>query len=412
MRFDRHIRSAPYVNRRDQFRMLGMVGLLALVLVLIQVVRRPASWNWLFALSGLSVAEEQDAPAEGELRQLKPIEIRRKTPAAPLGEDEFYAHVGEAPSPDTPAAAPQGAAGGPGIETPRTPPTAEDSTQHPPVSAGDRLSAEMLSGVVDDWMGMTREEQAALLRVADHLDVVDAASLSAAGDRQVTLDSLLADPDYFRGRPVTITGRLKRFVRGKIGTPDETLPVWEAWVITGDSRGVPLLVLCLTPPTGMPQGESIDEIVTASGYFLRRFAYASRGGEALTALLFAPSLEWRPAGPPLDQQVKREMNLATVIFVAVGGLGLVALLVWFARSDRRFRRSRSHSIAESRLDASANELAALGDLDGGDPHRIQIDDSLLAGSATAPSELESPDRLSERTDGPSNSNSGTPEASA
>ena len=36
MRFDRRHKPTPYLNRRDQHRMLGLVGLLALVMVLFQ----------------------------------------------------------------------------------------------------------------------------------------------------------------------------------------------------------------------------------------------------------------------------------------------------------------------------------------------------------------------------------------
>ncbi|MEZ6066211.1 MAG: hypothetical protein R3B90_11000 [Planctomycetaceae bacterium] len=59
------------------------------------------------------------------------------------------------------------------------------------------------------------------------------------------------------------------------------------------------------------------------------------------------------------------------MFLAAG-VFLVALLGWFAISDRRFRGSRLHEIAESRLDADPSDITALADIDGGDPHQIRI----------------------------------------
>ncbi|MCA9053604.1 MAG: hypothetical protein KDA75_07190 [Planctomycetaceae bacterium] len=356
MRFDRNVRSNPYLNRRDQFRLMRLVGLLAMIIVVIQFAAKPESWNWFFALSQ---PEAESQPERSQLpTNLKPIEVKR---SQPLPEDQIYARVGPTPSDDQTATA------------------GNDSRSTSPVVA--RLPSELLDGVEDDWFGLTRVEQPALIRVASVLAGQSLDSYVQSADRDVTFDALTGNPDYFRGRLVTLFGRLRRVTRARIGVGDDAREVWEAWVFLHDSHNTPVLVYALDVPSDMPTGEKVDELTTVTGYFIRRYAYASVGGEAITAMLIAPGLHWRPAPPPTAPKLKREMQTGTLTYVSILAGVLVVVGLWFFISDRRFRQSRLHAIGESRLAASPHELESLSELDGGDPHEIRIEEPAETTSA-------------------------------
>ena len=49
MRFRNSSTPPPYLNKTDQFRMLRMVGLLALVVFAMKLAADPGMWRWLFS---------------------------------------------------------------------------------------------------------------------------------------------------------------------------------------------------------------------------------------------------------------------------------------------------------------------------------------------------------------------------
>ena len=376
MLLNRRSRPNPYQSRQHQFRLLRLVGLAAVVMVLVQLAAKPSSWNWFAALDSQRESERTTAEFGGDL---KPIDIKRPTPREPLPEDTYYARVGDdAPTgtdvPDPLAAAPQ-----PSLET------AEGAEQHASATspAGPLdLPADQFSEVADDWFGLTRGEQPALQAIATKVKTVDPDALQQAASREATFDVLVNHPDYYRGRPVHLAGRVRRLVPARIGVGDEARDVWEAWIFTPDSRKTPLLVYALDRPAAMPTGEQIDEAVAVDAYFVRRYAYASVGGESLTVMLMSPRLQWSPPQPAPVRQLHAELQTSTILGAVLLGSILLAVGLWYFLSDRKFRRSRLHAIGEARLDATPESLSQLAELDRGDPHRITIDDSAATPSAS------------------------------
>ena len=349
MRFDRHTRSAPYLNRSDQVRMLRMVGLLALVILLIQVAAKPESWNWFFALS-----EPPPGAASAEPPELKPVQIRHPEEGPELPDDTYYARVTGATEGD-----PDSASTGAG----------ELPTETPNLA---RLPDQLLESVQDDWFGLTRAEQPALVAIAQQLREQANEELGPHADPNVTFDVLLKSPGYYRGRLMTLSGTLRRLLPAEFSAPDGPVRVYEGYVVPGDSRGTPYLVFLNDLPTGIAPGDGLEDRVEFEAYFIRRFAYPAQKGEEVTAMLFAPTLRRvsRTGLPPAE--VRRELESGMVILFSVIGVVVLGLVVWFIISDLKFRRSRLHAIAESRLDADPNALAELGALDGGDPHQIRV----------------------------------------
>jgi hypothetical protein len=348
--------------------MLGLIALLGLVLALVKLTSNPESWRWFVILSE---GKSSEPAADSSTPELKPLNIRRERSEGPLPDDTYYARVE-----NEPGEAREAATDAPSEPAPDEA-EIEASEGEPPATAPSdvaRLPEGMLQGMEDDWHGLTRAEQPALLRVAERLEDISLQQLRSAADSQATFPVMLGNPEYYRGRAVAFTGRVKRLTPGALHSDGTTRKVWEAYVITEDSQQTPMLVFLNQPPAGMPQGEKIDQKATVAGYVLRRYAYAAVGGEEVSLMLFAPTLQWHPPVPPAGERVTKDLRISTLIVAGVLAAGLLALIVWFARSDRRYRNSRMHEIAESRLDAAPQELAALASLDSGDPHRLPVEE--------------------------------------
>ena len=76
----------PYFNRKDQIRMLALVGLLALVLIGMKLAANPASWHWMFV--GQNAADEPNAESGGprtKIRQPRERPVDRREDSTDLG---------------------------------------------------------------------------------------------------------------------------------------------------------------------------------------------------------------------------------------------------------------------------------------------------------------------------------------
>jgi hypothetical protein len=379
MRFDRHSRRTPTWSRQDQMRIVRLVGMLVLVLVLIQLAARPESWEW---WTTLTQPQEPSAVEAVPADERPAIPLRRPATEPSLPMDTVYARVEKEPGGEEPSAsstATEAAAGPQSLPetTPQVPPrgTEEESPPDDQPDASGRLPDSFFTGVQNDWFGLTRGEQPALVRISEFLRTVDPAWLEARADRTVTFDVLLNNPEYYRGRPVAIQGTLRRLLAGQFFSEKGPVAVWEAYIVAPDSRNTPYLVFCNEVPGSMPRGDNLQEPVHLNAYFVRRVGYATARGEAVTSLLIAPTLSWRPMLLPSREAMQREMSWGALIFVGGMAVLVAGVLIWFFRSDRWFRHSRLHEIAQSRLDVSADELGRLAELDGGDPHHIRIDES-------------------------------------
>lgn len=353
MRFDRRSRLSAASRRQDQARIVRLIGLLVLVVLLIQVASRPSAWNWLVALS-----EPQEAVRPPEAAAGRPaVQVRRPADQPQLPDDEVYARVaepGDSEAEASPDAAPEPAAGVRG--------------------GGPLLPAELFDGVQDDWFGLTRAEQPALIGISRALRDVESEQWSAAADRNATFDVLLNMPEVYRGRGVTISGTLRRLLPAELHHDSDVVRLWEAYVIANDARATPYIILSNEPPAGITPGDDLEARVSVDACYVRRIAYGTPRGEAVTSLLMAPTIRWTPLTTPGPEEVRREMGYGVIVFTGGVALVLIGVLAWFFVSDRRFRRSRMHQIAESRLDAAPEALSALDALDGGDPHQIRIEE--------------------------------------
>jgi hypothetical protein len=178
-----------------------------------------------------------------------------------------------------------------------------------------------------------------------------------------------------RGEPVVIDGVARRATRIAIDDPGHRAAVggdhyWELEVFA-DTPTIKVndriqdrypIVCCVAKlPAGMPTGESMGERVRVPGFGFKRYSYplkdvvlsSSQGnreikGERIsTALVIAPTVEWRRAPSPA--------GVSDILFAVLAGLlGLLAVAFvaggWARRGDSRLAERRRRDSLPDRLE--------------------------------------------------------------
>jgi hypothetical protein len=336
MRFGTSRRPAPYFDPHDQWRMLRLVGLLALVLIAMNVAADPDTWRWLLPQG----TDDNPAPSMdqvdfgvqlGDSDELRPGEFR------------------SAPEPE---------------QSPNTDHQSPDT--RPPECRDVRLDPELLSPVRDNTLGVRRAEAGAFYAALAQARDLPARCLEQAARGDVAFTALMVDSERFRGVPITVTGQVRRLTR--IETSPNAFGVdafYEAWLFNSDSGNNPYRIVTAGVPDAMPLGDASDELrVRVTGYFLKREGYASEGGLHTAPLLIGKTLERLP---PRAAGIPPAANLPLARYLVVIAAALAVLLgitVWqFGRSDRRFKRAHLDRLATSPGDDSTR----LSELNSTDP---------------------------------------------
>lgn len=353
MKFPHRPSPPPYLNRRDQYRMLGLCLLLLLVLFAIDVARKPKNWEWFFRMGGPSSVRDENDLRDIDFRVIEPGHDGVAPDEIVVLPEEQAASRGAAEEPFMPA----------------------DLRQ---------LDARMLAGVQDQRVGFLRAEHPALQALITHVRQAPFQELQRSGDAQVGFRVINVEPERYRGRLITIQGVLRRYEPFELPalSTEEGMLLHQGWIFTSDSANNPWFALCTERTPDLPLSSQTEIPVRFTGYFFKRYGYATTTGLHVAPLLIGKRFELLPT-PAADSGRTRDLTRAVVAVMAVIG-GLFALMIWrFAVSDRRFARSRLAQIAASRLDARPEDLAALHQWQATDPNRLQLPPDDQAESGTS-----------------------------
>lgn len=230
----------------------------------------------------------------------------------------------------------------------------------PESDAGDRgeaaayfpgVHAQYLDAVRDDTVFRAPESDA-WFHLLELLESNSLERLVAASGGPVSYLQLDRQPQAYRGRLVTVSGIVRS--AKKVAAPENSYGIdryYQLWLQPLRSDPELIVVYALHLPLDFPVGEELDEPVSATGFFFKRWAYPSRSGILTAPLVLAKTVMWRPAPPASAPSSSDEP-----VFVAVVAALAIALLfvawVW-----RRSRRPRAASQAVT-LDAQALADAA------------------------------------------------------
>lgn len=306
MRFELSKSTPPHLNRRLQLRMLGFVGLIAVIMFMINMAQ--------------SKPPKKDVPLPGEPDRAV-YEVNGGSNQE-LGDKEFISEPWQEPPalPD------------------KMPGDAENDLDREIRNLETRFDKSILVRVKDNTLGIRREEGEAFFRLLDHVRHIPPRDLERSGATDVLYINLMTQPDRFRGEPITIHGDLWRLYEFEAGpNPYGLKTLYEAWIFTADSSTHPYRVVFTHLPKELEPGEDLRKPVKVTGYFFKREGYASTGGMHVAPTLLARQVTpFRPpnAAPSTDAIVPYMIGMVSAI-----GLAFLVTLVSFIISDRRAARA-------------------------------------------------------------------------
>src|SRR5262249_30768235 len=116
---------------------------------------------------------------------------------------------------------------------------------------------------------------------------------SARENEQATFGHLFAEPWAYRGKVVTIKGRLKRLREWVPPRPVFRQGVekyYEGWVYADTPGSNPVCVMVAEVPPGIKPGEWVDYPVTFHGYFFKKYIYFTAKERRVTLLCVGRTL--------------------------------------------------------------------------------------------------------------------------
>lgn len=327
-------------TRRDQRRVVMLFGMLVLVILSISRTSNPRNWTWLTgnpapkrAMSSqeeLKIAQKQEELKEQLL--VGPGPARVKVAGDPptekkSGPDLDPENVKQSVAPKTPDSKTVG-------EGPQEP---ESETQNgllagPPDYV---IAKRVFSEINEQGLHIRHSEAPAYWGVLATVRDVPQAEFEQAALKEITYTQVFSDPDFYRGRPLTIDGELLRLTKLPLGKNEFGIEtIYEGWLRNVDSGKNPYVFHCLDKPAALPESEKLSERVRITGYFFKRYQYAAKSGLPYAApLLLAKRIRWFP----VVQRQAADPQWAPYILGAlvVIGLALAGTICWFILREQR-----------------------------------------------------------------------------
>ena len=228
MRFDRPDRRKPAgLSRKEQWRLIGLIGLFGLVLLAMDVASRPGMWTW------IAPGEERPAAAVDSV-------FTPETPPPPGGIFEAGSFEG-----------------------------VKDNTV-----GFRRDDADAFRTVVSQL----RDTQNRTLSVAARRDVTYSVLMADSDALRGTVVRLQGE--LRRLTPAVFPNDLS-----------ELPPMLEAWILTEDGGDRPLRILTLAADETLPRGEGVEPVrITTDAVFFKRYAYAAEGGGRVAPMFLAKKI--------------------------------------------------------------------------------------------------------------------------
>lgn len=299
-----------------------LVGALAIVVMSIFKSANPKNWAWL-------------NPPQKQRQQLSPEEELR---IKQLQETLTQQAVGQ---PDKMAAPKKKRAGGAQKVAP-----AVDHAQEL------RIPKNVFAKINENALFIRHAEGEAYWTVFAKLKALPQAELEQAALRDVTYTQLFSDPDFYRGRLVTLEGELLQLNKlPPHENPAKIDTVYEGWLRNADSGKNPYVFHCLDKPAGLVTGNKLSEKVTVTGYFFKRYQYPAQSGLTYAApMLLAKRVNWFPviqrkaAADP--RWVPLLLGGIATVGICLGGLICFLILREQRRSNAQLKRFAAPTITD------------------------------------------------------------------
>jgi hypothetical protein len=186
---------------------------------------------------------------------------------------------------------------------------------------------------------------------------------SARQNSSVTWLHLMRNPAKYRGKVVSVRGRLRRLRRLDVPRFMEARGIktlYEGWVFVNPRWGFCTAFTELPPD--LKVGEDVDYPVAFDGYFFKKYRYDPVQGDRFAPLLVGRTIHRQGKPPPS----RLASSFSTGFVVGLTGLitGTILVVVglgwWFRRGDRRLHRRLAELHGEPVLEPSGEAPPAAG----------------------------------------------------
>ena len=335
MRFDRRqSNTTPYFNRRDQMRMLMLVGMLMVVVLAAQHAAKPSTWKWMFP------NEPNHPPAANS---------EESESADQLGEFSLVEDTDDSSRDSDPRDEPP-----------------SDSHEEGDPELPDTLRQELKQKVSDGSVGVRAAERETFFHVLEYAKSVEPERLNSDVEDGLTYAILMDETSAFRGQAIHLRGTLRRLQRTDAVSNDAGVAeFWEGWMMTEDSGLFPYRIIAANVSEELPTGMEIEVPVEFSGYLFKREAYESNDGVKETPTLIGPTIQplivrTRPREVEQSEQGLIPYVIGLAVAIAIG----LSITLWrFRVSDRRFGDRHVQTF----IAATPESMETLRDLDFVDP---------------------------------------------
>lgn len=224
----------------------------------------------------------------------------------------------------------------------------DDETSASQTKGNAQLDKAILASIKDNTFGIPAAEKPAYDAILAKVRHTSPEDLERLAHKDVPFAVLMLDADRYRGEIVTLEGDIRRI--------NPLVDSFETWLFTADSGLNPYRVVLANLPDGVPLGDELLPPVRArvTGYFFKRFSYATANSFHTAPLLLANTLV--PSANSKSAVRPSRKNSRSLTILAIGILGTLAIgglaVEMIARGRSRRQRHRVEKTDDSPPDFS------------------------------------------------------------
>lgn len=221
-------------------------------------------------------------------------------------------------------------------------------TSQPQLGRDVRIDKAILLAIKDNTFGITASEKPAYDAILAKSRNTPLSELEPLAHEDIPFALLMLDSDRFRGEIVTLEGDVRRL--------NPLAESFEAWLFTDDSGLNPYRIVLARLPAGIPMGDELNPPIRVriTGYFFKRFSYATANGFHTAPLLLANTLV--PLASSKSAALPPRTNSRSLTILAIGILGTLVVgglaVEMFARRRSRRGDRRSEEVKDTPPDFS------------------------------------------------------------
>lgn len=154
---------------------------------------------------------------------------------------------------------------------------------------------------------------------------------------ELTYAQLLKQPNYYRGKLVTVRGTVRREEFQQAPENQQGIETYHRlWIEPVGGGKWPIVVYSLTLPREFPRGDKLSASVTVDGYFFKNWSYPWSEGLGIAPVVLSQSVQWNRPKVMVTAVAPSNRSWLQAMVIAAA---LAALVVYVAlRNTRRPKR--------------------------------------------------------------------------